>query len=42
MTLHDDSVLCPYCGSVDTERRRERAHDAVYECSGCERTFSGP
>jgi DNA-directed RNA polymerase subunit RPC12/RpoP len=42
MILRDDGLICPYCGSVDTEAQRERAHDTVYECGGCDRTFSGP
>jgi predicted RNA-binding Zn-ribbon protein involved in translation (DUF1610 family) len=42
MILRDDGLICPYCGSVDTEAQRERTHDTVYECDGCNRTFSGP
>jgi DNA-directed RNA polymerase subunit RPC12/RpoP len=42
MHLEDDALLCPYCGSVETEERRERAHDCVYGCMECDRTFSAP
>jgi DNA-directed RNA polymerase subunit RPC12/RpoP len=42
MILEDGDLLCPYCGSVDTEQREARADDSVYECRECVRTFSAP
>jgi DNA-directed RNA polymerase subunit RPC12/RpoP len=42
MILQDEGLICPYCGSVETGERRERARDCVYECDACDRTFSAP
>jgi DNA-directed RNA polymerase subunit RPC12/RpoP len=42
MVLRDDGLICPYCGSVETEERRERDDDHVYGCVECNRTFSAP
>ena len=42
MILRDDGLICPYCGSVRTERKRDRGRDAVYGCDACDRAFSAP
>jgi predicted RNA-binding Zn-ribbon protein involved in translation (DUF1610 family) len=42
MILKDDGLICPYCGSAETEAREERDHDSVYECDACDGSFSAP
>ncbi|WP_275689349.1 hypothetical protein [Salinigranum salinum] len=42
MILRDDGLICPYCGSVRTEQKRNRGRDAVYGCDACDRAFSAP
>jgi DNA-directed RNA polymerase subunit RPC12/RpoP len=42
MILRDDGLICPYCGSVETEQRRDRDELNVYGCDTCDRTFSAP
>jgi DNA-directed RNA polymerase subunit RPC12/RpoP len=42
MILEDDGLICPYCGSLDTGEREQRARDRIYECDTCGRSFSAP